>query len=85
LKVEDIPSSLSVSTAPYTGNIVFTGAGMSSITKVDWTCKMPNGNLCPGSPYSWEASDLTRKANLEDKKTKLFAWKEVKEHLKNIR
>jgi putative addiction module component (TIGR02574 family) len=27
----------------------------------------------------------SRLKNLEDKKTKLFAWKEVKEHLKNIR
>lgn len=27
----------------------------------------------------------SRLKNLEDKKTKLFSWKEVKEHLKNIR
>jgi putative addiction module component (TIGR02574 family) len=27
----------------------------------------------------------SRLKNLEDKNTKLFSWKEVKEHLKNIR
>lgn len=27
----------------------------------------------------------SRLKNLEDKKTKLFSWNEVKEHLKNIR
>jgi putative addiction module component (TIGR02574 family) len=27
----------------------------------------------------------SRLKNLKDKKTKLFSWKEVKEHLKNIR
>lgn len=57
LVVNGFASSYSTSTTPYTPLINLTGSGLSSITQVSWTCTMPNGVSCTGSPYVWTSAN----------------------------
>lgn len=57
LVVNGFAPSYSTSTTPYAPRIDLTGSGFTSITQVSWTCTMPNGTSCTGSPYIWTSAN----------------------------
>lgn len=48
-------------TSTYKPTISLTGSGFSSITQISWSCTMPNGTICAGSPYVWTAANWSSK------------------------
>ncbi len=53
LTVNGFAPSYSTTTTPYQPTIYLTGSGFNSVTQISWSCTMPNGTSCTGSPYVW--------------------------------
>jgi hypothetical protein len=62
LTVNGFASNYSTTTTPYQPTISLTGSGFNSIvTQISWTCAMPNGTTCSGSPYVWTSANWNYK------------------------
>ena len=61
LAVNGINSSYSTTTTPYQPVINLTGSGFNSITQISWSCIMPSGSSCVGSPYVWTSVNWSGK------------------------
>ncbi len=61
LQVIGFNASYMATTSPYTLSLPVSGHGLSSVTKIVWTCTLPNGGACSGSPYVWTAANWSGK------------------------
>ncbi len=61
LQVNGFSSNYSSQTEPYRPTISLTGSGFTSVVEIVWSCTMPSGSTCSGSPYTWTSSNWSGK------------------------
>ena len=62
LTVNGFAGNYSTTTTPYQPTISLTGSGFNTIvTQISWSCTMPNGTTCSGSPYVWTSANWNYK------------------------
>ena len=68
LDIQNMPTALTASVAPYRQGIQLNGSNFGAIDTITWKCIQPNGTVCLGSPYIWTRHDdnWNNKANFSN-------------------